>query len=69
MRELIEKRGKYQIKCYEIEVTSEMKERALKFACDIILSGNQYSRLLPEQVLKSNDIELKNKIKIQRTYM
>ncbi len=69
MKELVEKRGNYQIKYYEIEVTSEMKEKALKFACDIILSGNQYPRLLPEQVLKSNDIKLKNKIEIQRTYM
>lgn len=69
MQELVEKRGSYQIKYYEIEVTAEMKKKALKFACDIILSDNQYSRLLPENILQSNDIELKNKIEIQRTYM
>lgn len=69
MKELIEKRGIYQIKYYEVEITSEMKKKALKFACDIILSDNQYSRLLPEHILESNDVGLKNKIEIQRTYM
>ncbi|HFI0645557.1 TPA: hypothetical protein ACGO4K_001369 [Streptococcus suis] len=64
-----EKRGSYRVKCYRYDVTNEMRNKALDFAKKIILSDNQYSRLLPKNVFLSNDIELKKKIEIQRTYM
>lgn len=55
MEKYIEIRGRYNIACYRIDIDSDMRQTALKFAKDIILSGNQYSRLLPEQVRNSND--------------
>ncbi len=69
MKELIEERGKYKITYYSVDITETMKEKALAFAKDIILTDNQYSRLLPSQVRESNDVTLQNKIEIQRTYM
>ncbi len=46
-----------------------MKALALDFAKNIILTDNQYSRLLPENVKNSHDVSLQQKIEIQRTYM
>lgn len=69
MRKLIEERGKYKITYYSVDITETMKEKALAFAKDIILTDNQYSRLPPSQVRESNDVTLQNKIEIQRTYM
>lgn len=69
MKQLMEQRGNYQIACYSVDITEEMKNEALKFAKDIILTDNQYSRLLPTEVWYSNDVEVKKKIEIQRTYM
>lgn len=69
MRRLTEKRGKYEIVYYSVDITEEMKEKALTFAKNIILTDNQYSRLLPSQVRESNDVTLQSKIEIQRTYM
>lgn len=65
----IERRGRYDIGVYEVSVDESMRTFALKFAKDIILSDNQYSRLLPESIRNSNDISLKQKIEIQRTYI
>lgn len=69
MEQLIEERGKYKIAYYLVDITEEMKEKALTFAKDIILTDNQYSRMLPSEVRESNDVTLQNKIEIQRTYM
>lgn len=69
MRRLTERRGRYEIAYYLVDVTEEMKVKALTFAKDIILTDNQYSRLLPSQVRESNDVALQSKIEIQRTYM
>lgn len=64
-----EQRNGYNIACYRIGIDSQMRNAALKFAKDIILSGNQYSRLLPAQVRESDDVSLQKKIEIQRTYI
>lgn len=69
MHKYTEKRGNYNIACYRIDIDSDMRNAALSFAKDIILSGNQYSRLLPAQVRNSNDVSLQKKIEIQRTYI
>lgn len=59
----------YQVNIYRLDVTPDMKERALDFATRIIRTNNQYSRLLPIQVWQSNDLELRQRIEIQRTYV
>lgn len=64
MEQLIEERGKYKIAYYLVDITEEMKEKALTFAKDIILTDNQYSRMLPSEVRESNDVTLQNKIEI-----
>ena len=45
-------RGRYEIIYYSVEITEDMKALALDFAKNIILTDNQYSRLLPENVTK-----------------
>lgn len=65
----MENRGKYQIAYYEVSINSDMKERALSFANGIVLSDNQYSRLLPYNIRTSKDISMQQKIEVQRTYM
>lgn len=69
MRNYKEKRGKFEISCYTVEINETMRKQALKFAKDIILSDNQYSRMLPSELLQSKDLKEKEKIEIQRTYM
>lgn len=69
MKTIMERRGKYQIACYEVSINSDMKERALSFANGIVLSDNQYSRLLPDNIRTSKDISMQQKIEVQRTYM
>lgn len=59
----------HQVNIYRLGVTYDMRERSLDFATKIIRSDNQYSRLLPEQIWESNDLELRKKIEIQRTYV
>lgn len=69
VRRVIENRGGYNVGVYEVVVDDEMRMAALQFAKEIILSNNQYSRLLPENVRNSNNISMQQKIEIQRTYM
>lgn len=69
IRRITEVRGQYEISVYEVDIDAKMKRDALKFARDIILSDNQYSRLLPENIRNSNDVTMQKKIEIQRTYM
>lgn len=59
----------YSVNIYRVEVTRNMRERALDFATRIIRTNNQYSRLLPSQVWESNDLGLREKLEIQRTYV
>lgn len=69
MRRYVEQRGRYAIACYEVEVSGQMRDQALDFARRIILTNNQYSRLLPSQIRASGDVSMQQKIEIQRTYM
>lgn len=69
VRKRCEKRGVYEVNVYDVEITPDMRQTALNFATKIILGGNQYSRMLPNQVRNSNDLETKQKIEIQRTYV
>lgn len=46
-----------------------MRDVALLFAKDIVLSDNQYSRLLPVSIRNSSNVSLRQKIEIQRTYV
>lgn len=69
MRRFFETRGQYNIACYQIDISEQIKAECFDFAKRIILTNNQYSRLLPNEIRTSNDIELINKLEIQRTYM
>lgn len=69
MRVRVEERGKYNIYVYDIDITENMRMKCLKFAKDIILTGNQFSRLLPEEIRESGDVTLKQKLEVQRTYI
>ena len=69
MKTIMELRGKYQIASYKVSINSDMKERVLSFANGIVLSNNQYSRLLPDNIRISKDISMQQKIEVQRTYM
>lgn len=69
MERTTEKRGGYDVAVYTVDVTTDMKRQALDFATKIICTDNQYTRLLPENVRHSNDIDMKHKIEIQRTYI
>lgn len=62
-------RRKYLVSTYTITITPDMKNAALTFAKNIILSDNQYSRLLPAEIQVSPNVMLQQKIEIQRTYM
>ena len=64
-----ETHGQYTVDVYKVDIDAEMRRTALQFAKDIILSDNQYSRLLPESIRNSNDVSLQQKIEIQRTYI
>lgn len=52
-----------------VDINDDMKRKALDFAKSIILSDNQYSRLLPAEIQNSSNVEDRLKIEIQRTYM
>lgn len=69
MERYFEKRGNYNVACYAISINENMRSIALDFAKRIILTNNQYSRLLPIEVRNSNDVSMQQKIEIQRTYM
>ena len=63
------KRGKYEVVCYIVDITEKMKTQAFDFAKTIILGENQYSRLLPNTIRESNDVDMQKKVEIQRTYV
>lgn len=69
MRIRTEQRGNYNINVYDIDITENMRNKCLQFAKDIVLTDNQYSRLLPTQIKESGDISLQQKIEVQRTYI
>lgn len=67
--ERTELRGKYGVNVYDVEITDEMRQTALEFATKIITEDNQYSRLAPEVLIESNDLDSIQKVEIQRTYV
>lgn len=69
IRRKTETRGRYDVGVYEVDIDADMRKDALQFAKDIILSDNQYSRLLPGNIRNSNDVSMQQKIEIQRTYI
>lgn len=69
MERRTEVHGNYHVNIYDVDITPAMRTRALDFAKAIILSGNQYSRLLPSEIRNSGDVTLQQKIEVQRTYM
>lgn len=69
MRKYTETKNNQSITYYEIDVTNEMKDKALAFAKELIATDNQYSRLLPNAIRNSGNINDRQKIEIQRTYM
>lgn len=69
MRIRTEQRGNYNINVYDIDITENMRNKCLQFAKDIVLTDNQYSRLLPTQIKESGDVSLQQKIEVQRTYI
>ncbi|MBQ7337932.1 MAG: hypothetical protein IJW40_05690 [Clostridia bacterium] len=69
MERYTEARGNYHVAYYSVFIDQAMKLTALDFAKRIILTDNQYSRLLPTEVRNSNNVSMQQKIEIQRTYM
>lgn len=69
MERYIQRRGNYDVAYYTVEVDETMRASALTFAKDIILTDNQYSRLLPASIREHPDIDMQHKIEIQRTYI
>lgn len=64
-----ERRNNFDVNVYDVDITADMRNQCLKFAKEIILSDNQYSRLLPSEIKNSGDISLQQKIEVQRTYL
>lgn len=69
MEKYLEQRGKYDVAVYVVPIDEAMRSAALTFAKEIVLSDNQYSRLLPAEIRASGDVNMQQKIEIQRTYM
>ena len=69
MKRFVQRRGNYDVAYYIVEVTGDMRATALDFARRIILTDNQYSRLLPENIRTSGDVSLQQRLEIQRTYI
>lgn len=69
MEKRFEIRNGYNIAYYTISIDENMRKAALDFAKRIVLSNNQYSRLLPIEIRNSKDISMQHKIEIQRTFM
>ncbi len=58
MKEFFENRNGHKVRCYIITITDEMKILALDFANKIILTENQYSRMLPQNMRETNNLNL-----------
>lgn len=69
IRTKTEMHGKYEVSVYEIDIDNDMRMAALQFARKIVLSNNQYHRLMPEDIRNLGDVGLQQKIEIQRTYV
>lgn len=69
MNKKIEQRGKFTVNIYDVEITADMRNKCLRFAKEIILSDNQYSRLLPSEIKNSGNVSMQQKIEVQRTYL
>lgn len=78
MRRIETNHGGYTINEYEVEISQEMRNKALAFASKIKLDDNQYDRLIPreyqiepgdDQQTIRNKARLILKYTIQRTYV
>lgn len=58
MKEFFENRNGHKVRCYIITITDEMKILALDFTNKIILTENQYSRMLPQNMRETNNLNL-----------
>ncbi len=71
VREIITEHNNYRVTEYEIDITQDMRNRALAFATKIKIDDNQFSRLLPKDLRNhaSKNIIKILKLEIQRTYV
>lgn len=69
MKRYMEMRGVREVAYYIVDIDNDMKRDALNFARKLILTDNQYSRLLPNYVRRDGDRNVQAQIEIQRTYM
>ena len=78
MRTIRTTRNGYTLNEYEVEISQEMRDKALSFACKIKLDNNQYDRLIPREyrtMPSDNEETIRNKERlflkytIQRTYV
>lgn len=78
MRRIETNHGGYIVNEYEVEISQEMRDKALAFASKIKLDDNQYDRLIPREYMINpgddqqtirNKARLILKYTIQRTYV
>lgn len=69
MKKRKEIRNGFSVNVYDVEITADMRNQCLRFAKEIILSDNQYSRLLPSEIKNSGNVSMQQKIEVQRTYL
>lgn len=64
---LVMPHGSSMVNEYRVLVSQEMRDSALDFSKKIIITNNQYSRLLPHQAW--GNTSLQQQLEIQRTYI
>lgn len=70
-REIHTSHGNYELIEYEVDISQEMRDKALSFAARIKLDDNQFSRLLPANLQERTSDQILEimKLEIQRTYV
>lgn len=69
MERIVERHDGREWAYYRLDVTAQMRGRALGFARELIEGGNQYSRLLPGTLRARPDAGRQQRLEIQRTYL